>query len=134
MANDRFFALFGEHRSAIAMDIKNVSETSSKLTFAVAFCNKRDSFNKKIARDILNGRLDSRIKLNEEVRLTFDVLYEGTHPKRDVMNPLMDAIRINKARPHSIVAGAIRSVSKALTSPLPPFLTVCGPFTEAQPA
>ncbi len=120
MASDRFYAFFGKNKTALAMDVgtrnlrnygiaseqKLVGESDQNvfsLTFAFAFCNERDNFNKRIAKTILNGRLDAQAANLEErqVRLTYETVYIGDHPKRDVMCQLMDRLRtLPKNRPH----------------------------------
>ena len=115
MSADRFFAFFGENRASLAMDIQDTGVDlvdglpKKELTFAVAFCNHRDDFNKKIARDILNGRLDAAA--DRHTRLTFKTTYVGTHPKRDVMNPLMSKLRsLSKDRDHSEVSSVLKDL------------------------
>lgn len=88
---NRSFAFFGGHRAAVAMDEQDLSD-HKKLTFALALCCGRDHFNKKVARDILNGRLDDRLAGNP-TRLTWQVDYFDEHPRRDAMAPMMDLLR-----------------------------------------
>jgi hypothetical protein len=75
-------------------EILNEEMTRSRLTFALAVCCNKDQFEKRIARNILNGRLDARLT-GEETPHTFQIEYEGTTPRRDIMYPLMDLIRSN---------------------------------------
>ena len=119
MSNDRFFAFFGENRASLAMDIKTTDEANNlnlpqkELTFALAFCNHRDDFNKKIARDILNGRLNAAQDESREepVRLVFKTTYLGNHPKRDVMGPLLSGLRqLPKDREHSEITGLLQDL------------------------
>lgn len=95
MTTNRFFAFFGENRASVAMDIQPINENEQELTFALAFCSERDDFRKDIARNILNGRIDAARDPghNKPVRLVFNTIYRGTHPKRDVMNRVMDELR-----------------------------------------
>lgn len=117
--SNRFYAFFGENRASLAMDIEDLND-ESRLTFALAFCNERDQFNKRIARDILNGRLDARIaRLNGEhekpVKHTFVKTYRGTHPKRDVMTHIMDILReLPKFRDHDEILDTVDAVEDEL--------------------
>ena len=117
MSNDRFFAFFGENRASVAMDIRPINEAEQELTFALAFCNERDDFRKDVARDILNGRIDAAQDPTHDkpVRLVFNTIYRGTHPKRDVMNVVMDELRaLPKRRPHNDIASTLANVQEDL--------------------
>jgi hypothetical protein len=117
MSNNRFFAFFGENRASVAMDIRPINEAEAELTFALAFCGERDDFRKDIARNILNGRLDAAQdpEHNKPVRLVFNTIYRGNHPKRDVMNRIMDELRsLPKSRPHGEVATVLDLVQEDL--------------------
>ena len=116
MSNDRFFAFFGENRASVAMDIKP-NGADLELTFALAFCNRRDDFRKDVARDILNGRIDASQDPDRDqpVRLVFNTIYRGNHPKRDVMNRVMDELRsLPKNRPHDEIADILANVQEDL--------------------
>lgn len=92
---DRFFAFLGKNSAAMAMDVNPVDEDNAEVTVALAFCGIRDRFEKKIARSILNGRINASQDPNHKkpVRLVFNTIYRGSHPKRDVMNKVMDELR-----------------------------------------
>ena len=98
MPERRHFAFLGPYRAAIAMDIEilemgpEVADNRSRLTFVLAFCCGKDQFEKRIARNILNGRLDTRLA-GERIPQSFQIEYEGMTPRRDVMYPLMDIMR-----------------------------------------
>lgn len=93
--SNRFYAFFGENRASVAMDIKPVTESEQELTLALAFCSSRDPFSKHVARNILDGRINASQDPDhaKPVRLVFKTLYRGQHPKRDVMNRVMDELR-----------------------------------------
>lgn len=97
----RAYAFFGENNVALAMQETSV-ECGSLLTFAISYCGPHDRFDKSKARNILDGRLNARLNPENErdVKHTYQVLYTGQHPRRDVMAPIMDALRtLPKNRP-----------------------------------
>jgi hypothetical protein len=94
------------------MDIKG-----ENVTLALAFCNKRDSFEKKTAKNILDGRLDARLTRSRPVKHTFCTVYSGTHPRRDIMNGIMDELRaLPEHREHEAVASVVNNISEDLGS------------------
>jgi hypothetical protein len=114
---NRFFAFFGQNQASVAMDIKDLDGDSSELTFALAFCKDIDSFRKDVARNILNGRLDALLdpEHKKPVRLTFQTIYRGDYPKRDVMNTVMDELRtIGRGREREDIVDVLENIEEDL--------------------
>ena len=96
--SDRSFTFLGRQKAAVAMDEQDAGASGQLITLALAFCNHRDGFSKKIARKILNGRIDHRLS-GSETHLTYQTVYRGTTPRKDVMFPVLDAVRAALTEP-----------------------------------
>lgn len=114
---DRYFAFLGENSAAVAVDINPVDESNAEVTVALAFCNHRDRFEKKIARDILNGRINAAHDPNHKkpVKLVFNTIYRGSHPKSDILNKVMDELRsLSRNREYKEVINILDNVQEDL--------------------
>jgi hypothetical protein len=114
--SNRSFAFFSDHRAAVAMDEQDLGDGNSRLTFALALCNNRDQFNRRTARNILNGRINDRLAGNP-TRLTFQENYRGTHSRRDAMARVMDAMReLPESRDYTIIRNFKSTVASKMAS------------------
>jgi hypothetical protein len=90
--SERDYTYLPNHRASIGMHTEDAGEGKKKLTFALAFCNRRDQFSRRTARNILDGRLNHRLG-GDDTRLTFETIYEGDKPRNDIFFPVVDTIR-----------------------------------------
>lgn len=124
---DRFYAFFGAHGCAVAMHVTPMNDTDSDgrvvdsysiLTVALALCTNKDRFDKKTARNILDGRLEHHLN-GRPTDWVFSVNYKGAFPKRDVMCRVMDTLRmflpgLNRKRSYENVKMVKREVTRIL--------------------
>ncbi len=117
---NRDYTYLPAQRAAVGMHTEYVGDGRNKLTLALAFCNYRDQFNRRIARRILDGRIDHRLE-GFDTRLTFVTFYEGDYPRNDVFYPVVDAMRerLGKGvlalhRGHIDIVGAVNAANLEL--------------------
>lgn len=85
---DRSYIFMCEIGIALAMDNETLGEGEHNLKLAIAFCNKKDDFNRKVARRILDCRLN-----HEGGRFTRKLYFSGEKPRNEVMMPLAGELR-----------------------------------------
>lgn len=93
---ERSYAYLGEQGISIAMDVENDADRGGILgykwiTLAMAFCKKSDTFNKGLAKRILDGRLD--IAGYGKIPFTCQFAYTGDKPRNDIFNKLIRGVR-----------------------------------------
>jgi len=86
---DRSYAFLGERGISVGMDVKN-DNGKQIVKFAIAFCNKKagDDFNRKIARTIIDDRLNA-----DEDKFTYSTEYDGEKPRTFLFVPLIRQLR-----------------------------------------
>lgn len=101
---ERTYAFLGEQETAMAMDVEDDDCVSGQkfITLAMTFCNKSDSFRRDIARNILNGRLDSACSMSD-TPFTYQFTYMGEKPRKDIFKRLIDCVRTNTHTTHFVV-------------------------------
>tara|TARA_R100001244_G_scaffold25113_4_gene25672 strand:- start:111434 stop:111925 length:492 start_codon:yes stop_codon:yes gene_type:complete len=82
---DRSYIFMSEIGISLAMEF--TPENTESLKFAIAFCNKKDNFNRKTARGILDKRLEK--EASTYLRST---AFEGDKPRKDVLIPFANAL------------------------------------------
>lgn len=119
----RFYAFFGGHNVAVAMHVApsrvEASADASTLYLALSLCTNRDQFDKRTARNILNGRLDDALT-GGSPKWVYSLDYNGTYPKKEVMCRIMDTVRtflpgMNRRRSYEHVQLVNREISRILS-------------------
>jgi hypothetical protein len=109
-------------RAAVGMYTQDLNGGRKKLTFALAFCNYRDQFSRRTAKQIIDGRIVHRLAGNN-TRLTFETIYEGDKPRKDIFFPVVDAIRDQLIdgdgafeRSHLDIVGTLHAIASSIVS------------------
>lgn len=120
-SDSRDYTYLPGYRAAVGMNTEVIGDGQCKLTLALAFCNHRDQFSRRTARQILDGRINHRLNGNK-TRLTFETIYNGDKPRNDVFFAVVDAIRERLDdgdeafdREHLDIVGAVIAVSSVST-------------------